>query len=93
MACEPLGPRKAPSKRGIKHPKQKKCKSVAKPPLLVLPENQAEVNEGPPFVPKLKALATNLMATCANKIIRTYDLIGIGIGLRMTFLELCCGGT
>ena len=52
--------RTAPSKRGVKLPKQKKRKSATEPPLPVLPENQAEVNEEPPFVPKLKALATNL---------------------------------
>ena len=50
----------APSKRGVKLPKHKKRKSATEPPLPVLPENQAEVNEEPPFVPKLKALATNL---------------------------------
>ena len=59
MACEPLGPRTAPSKRGIKRPKQKKCKSVAKSPLLVLPEKQTEVIAEPPFVKKQKALVTN----------------------------------
>ena len=60
MACEPLGPREAPSKRGIKRPKQKKCKSVAKPPLLVLPEKQTEVIAESPFVKKQKALVTNV---------------------------------
>ena len=59
MACEPLGPRKAPPERGIKLPKQKRCKSVAKPPLLVLPEKQTEVIAEPPFVKKQKALVTN----------------------------------
>ena len=52
--------RKAPSKRGIKLPKQKRCKSVTEPPLLLLPEKQPEVTARPPFVPKPKALATNL---------------------------------
>ena len=59
MACEPLGPRKAPPERGIKLPKQKRCKSVAKSPLLVLPEKQTEVIAEPPFVKKQKALVTN----------------------------------
>ena len=34
-----------------------------------------------------------LVAMCANKVIRTYDLIGNGIGLRMALLERTCGGT
>jgi len=52
--------RTAPLKRGVKLPKQKRCKSVTEPPLLLLPEKQPEVTARPPFVPKPKALATNL---------------------------------
>ena len=52
--------RTAPSRRGVKLPKQKKRKSATEPPLLLFPEKQPEVTAGPTFVPKPNALVTNV---------------------------------